>query len=177
MQNYIINLYHDVPSSLYVIMAAIFIIGSLIFLVRQGGGVGIRYSLRLLVIEYVIIMLSSTVFFREERENYTFNYMPFWSFHAISEGREELIGENVMNVVVFIPFGFVLAAAFSAMNCKRCMLIGCLLSVTIETLQLVFRRGFSELDDVMHNTVGCMIGYYAYVGTVKIVNCIKEEKG
>ena len=34
------------------------------------------------------------------------------------------------------------------------LLIGCSISVTIEALQFCFMRGFSEVDDVMHNMVG-----------------------
>ena len=42
------------------------------------------------------------------------------------------------------------------------LLIGCSISVTIEALQFWFMKGFSEVDDVMHNTLGCVIGYIAY---------------
>ena len=38
------------------------------------------------------------------------------------------------------------------------LLIGCSISITIEALQFCFMKSFSELDDVMHNTVGCLIG-------------------
>lgn len=38
------------------------------------------------------------------------------------------------------------------------VLIGCCISFTIEALQFWFIKGFSEVDDVMHNTVGCLIG-------------------
>ncbi len=26
----------------------------------------------------------------------------------------------------------------------------------------MFQRGFSEVDDVMHNTLGCLVGYGVY---------------
>ena len=39
-------------------------------------------------------------------------------------------------------------------------LIGCSISLTIESLQFLFIKGFSEVDDVMHNTVGCLIGWF-----------------
>lgn len=29
----------------------------------------------------------------------------------------------------------------------------------IETLQFVLKRGFTEVDDVWHNVVGCVIGW------------------
>ena len=43
-----------------------------------------------------------------------------------------------------------------------------------EVLQLHFMIGFLEVDDVMHNTVGCLIGYVMSVtfvyGKIKIQN-------
>ena len=35
----------------------------------------------------------------------------------------------------------------------------------IETLQLHFMIGFLELDDVMHNTVRCLIGWFMVKGS------------
>jgi len=37
-------------------------------------------------------------------------------------------------------------------------LAGCVLSISIEIFQYIYQRGFSEVDDVMHNTLGCLIG-------------------
>ena len=42
------------------------------------------------------------------------------------------------------------------------LLIGAGISVSIEALQFVFMKGFSELDDVFHNTLGCVIGVGVY---------------
>ena len=50
-------------------------------------------------------------------------------------------------------------------------MIGICLSVGIETLQFVFRKGFSEFDDVMHNTLGCLIGY----GMYKVISLLALE--
>ena len=64
-----------------------------------------------------------------------------------------------MNVVVFVPIGVLLAIAFKQMTWWKALLIGCSISVTIEALQFWFMKGFSEMDDVMNNTVGFLIGY------------------
>lgn len=67
-----------------------------------------------------------------------------------------------MNVIVFIPIGMILGSLLrvkgSWFKVKGSwlivLLIGCSISVTIEALQFWFMKGFSEVDDVMHNTVG-----------------------
>ena len=43
--------------------------------------------------------------------------------------------------------------------------MGCGISVTIEALQFFFMRDFSEVDDVIHNTLGCLIGYILVKGS------------
>ena len=64
-----------------------------------------------------------------------------------------------MNVIVFIPIGMILGLLVRIKGFWLvALLIGCSISVTIEALQFCFMEGFSEVDDVMHNTVGCLIG-------------------
>ena len=50
-------------------------------------------------------------------------------------------------------------------SCLIVLLIGCSISITIEALQFCFMKGFSELDDVMHNTVGCLMGWLMVKGS------------
>lgn len=72
-----------------------------------------------------------------------------------------------MNVVVFVPVGFLLGfriqdSSFTIRKALLVALMGCGISVLIEALQFFFMRGFSEVDDVIHNTVGCLIGFCVY---------------
>ena len=85
--------------------------------------------------------------------------MPFWSYRAIINGNEQLLAENIMNVVVFVPVGLLFGIAIRDRNIWTALMFGAGLSVGIEVLQFVFRKGFAEVDDVMHNTLGCLIGY------------------
>ena len=83
-----------------------------------------------------------------------------------------------MNVVVFVPVGFLLGvriqdssftirkASFTIRKALLVALMGCGISVTIEALQFFFMRGFSEVDDVMHNTLGCLIGWFMVKGSL-----------
>ena len=54
--------------------------------------------------------------------------------------------------MVFVPVGLLAGATFRSMSWKKALVIGMCLSLGIETLQFVFRKGISEIDDVMHNT-------------------------
>ncbi len=161
-RQYIINLYHDIPQEVYEGLLSVFCIGLVVFVAWKGFKTGLRYSAILLLVEYVFLIFCSTVIFRATGEISKYDFHPFWSDKAIQDGRADLLPENIMNVVVFIPVGLLLSIAFKQVTWWKALLIGCEISIIIETLQFFFMRGFSEVDDVMHNTLGCMIGYGIY---------------
>lgn len=158
-EQYIISLYKDIPQEVYEGLLSVFCIGLVVFIAWKGFKIGLRYSVALLLIEYIFLIFCSTVFFRTTSELRKYDFQPFWSYQAIQDGREDLLAENIMNVVVFIPVGLLLSIAFKQVTWWKALLMGCGISVTIEALQFFFMRGFSEVDDVMHNTLGCILGY------------------
>ncbi len=136
--------------------------GLVICMLTCGIQKGLRYELGILLMEYVLLIYCSTVFFRKTGM-LQYNFMPFWSYRDYFNGIDRrLLAENVMNIVVFVPVGVLVGATIRSVTWKMVLLIGMCLSVGIEVLQLVFRKGFSEVDDVMHNTLGCLIGYGIY---------------
>lgn len=153
---YIIDLYQDVPTSVYKGLLSVFCLGSVVFAIKDFPK-GLKLSVGLLAIEYVLLIYFATVIFREYSENVEYNFSLFWSYRAIENGRE-LLAENIMNVVVFVPVGVLLCCVSCRLKWWMVLLIGFGISVSIETLQYFFHKGFSEVDDVMHNTLGCAIG-------------------
>ena len=159
-RQYIINLYQDIPQEVYEGLLSIFCVGTVLLLVWKGFKTGLRYSVFLLLVEYVFLLFCSTVIFRTPGETRQYDFHPFWSYKAIQDGREDLLAENLMNVIVFIPIGMILGSLLRVKGSWLvALLIGCSISVTIEALQFWFMKGFSEVDDVMHNTLGCILGY------------------
>lgn len=64
----------------------------------------------------------------------------------------------VGNIIWFVPFGMYLQYMGKQKNLLRTAFYGFLFSLLIETLQYVFGTGFSELDDLVLNTLGAWIG-------------------
>ena len=155
---YIIDLYQDVPTSVYEGLLSIFCLGAVVFITIKGFGKGLKFSALLLAIEYVFLIYCSTVVFREYSENVGHDFTPFWSYRAIRNGRDDLLAENIMNVVAFLPVGLLLSCISRRLKWWMVLLIGLGISVSIEALQYFFHKGFSEFDDVFHNTLGCAIG-------------------
>lgn len=153
-KQYIISLYKDIPQEVYEGLLSVFCLGVVFFVAFKGIRTGFRWSSVLLLIEYIFLLFCSTVIFRPTGEARQYDFHPVWSYN-----RPELLVENIMNVVVLIPVGMLLCVAFKQMTWWKALLIGCSISITIEALQFWFMKGFSEVDDVMHNTVGCLVGW------------------
>lgn len=64
----------------------------------------------------------------------------------------------VGNIIWFVPFGMYLQYVGKQRKLLRTAFYGFLFSLLIETLQYVFGTGFSELDDLVLNTLGAWIG-------------------
>ena len=178
-KQYIISLYKDIPQEVYEVLLSVFCLGVVLFIAFKGVRTGFKWSSVLLLIEYVFFIFCSTVIFRPTGETRQYDFHPFWSYD-----RPELLVENIMNVVVFIPVGMILGSLLRVKGSWTkygswfkvngswliVLLIGCSISITVEALQFWFMKGFSEVDDVMHNTVGCLIGWFMVKGLRFMVN-------
>ena len=168
-EDYVFSLVHATPYYIYEGIASIFCLCLVVFMAWKGFKTGLRYTAALLLIEYVFLVFCSTVIFRPTGEASQYDFHPFWSYY-----RPELLIENIMNVVVFIPVGLLLCCAFKQMTWGKALLIGCSISITIEALQFYFMKGFSEVDDVLHNTLGCLIGYLLFA-TIRLLMNIEYK--
>lgn len=153
---YILSLICGVPQFVYVGLLSVFLIGAVILILSKWRESGKDIAL-LLLVKYLFLIICSTVFLREDWGVIRFKLIPFWSY-----GRPDLTVENIMNVVVFIPIGILLGCSFNVRKWWHILLLGGGISLSIEILQLFLRRGYSELDDVIHNTLGCLLGYGLY---------------
>ena len=88
-KQYIISLYQDIPQEVYEGLLSIFCIGLVVFVAWKGFKTGLRYSVALLLIEYIFLIFCSTVFFRTTSELRKYDIHPFWSYD-----RPELLVEG-----------------------------------------------------------------------------------
>lgn len=112
--------------------------------------------------------------------------LPFWRA-IITHHYRLVINRSVLNMILFIPFGYLLPTFIIAHHTHCCegnrkkkqvrnvkrlytswwIVIGAglLCSLIIETSQLFLRVGVFELDDLIKNTMGTAIGYLIWKGT------------
>lgn len=91
-----------------------------------------------------------------------------------------LLKQIILNILLYVPFGYLLPFAWPKLAEKKgqksrrrmvrlfqsipwiIVLIGMMFSLATEFAQLAFKSGLFELDDILDNTLGCLIGVLLY---------------
>lgn len=128
---------------------------------------------RVLFILY-IIMLSYFLFFSERygrtiiSNEYRYNLIVFKEVRRFITYREvvgfESFAVNIFgNIFAFAPFGFMLPI-INDKNRKFWIvaLLSLEFSLAVELIQLVFKVGIFDVDDIIMNTIGGMLGYLCF---------------
>ena len=86
--------------------------------------------------------------------------------------KPEDIAQVYLNIALYVPMGYLLPYVFDWFRAKprlRPVLAGAACSFLTENLQLIFRRGFYDLDDLFSNIVGAWIGQLLYLALAYVV--------
>ena len=110
----------------------------------------------------LVCVLWSTVLSRSAGEYRSF-WFPLHTYLRVLQGdTTELLRSAVMNVVLFFPAGLIIAALMPRISLRQVLVGFALFSLGIELSQDFFSLGFAEIDDVLHNTLGAVLGCVGY---------------
>ena len=82
------------------------------------------------------------------------------------------IAQVYLNVMLFVPMGYLLPYVFGWFRAKariRPVAACFLISLVTENMQLIFRRGLYDLDDLLSNTLGGLIGQLLFLSIAYVV--------
>jgi glycopeptide antibiotics resistance protein len=121
-----------------------------------------KQSARILLLVYAAILLwlilfkfsvhFSSVLHYDKR---SVNFVPF----SDSSGSSF---EEVDNIFVFVPLGLLLSINFKRFGFGTKLLVVLGVSVAAEVIQYIFAIGATDVTDVITNTLGGLIGIFAY---------------
>ncbi|QTE75004.1 VanZ family protein [Clostridiales bacterium FE2010] len=126
-----------------------------------------KWNYAILVI-YIIIIAYMTLIFREYVESKHVSIL--WGYKRIlydSEARSDIF----KNIWLFVPIGAILYNIYPK---RFVLLIPFILSATIEIVQHIFAIGICELDDIISNGLGAVIGFGGAQLTEVIIQRIKS---
>lgn len=167
ISQYIESLLQSTPFNVYIILISIVILCTIISSKVKGFQYAVKTLPYYLLFFYAAIVICSTLIFRNGEGGRGVHLIPFWSYFA-TDNFPRLPIENVMNFLAFMPMGFLLGLITIKLKWYQVATVGCGFSLFVELTQLIFKRGMCELDDVIHNTLGCLVGY-SIVGLIGFI--------
>lgn len=123
---------------------------------------------RVIFAVYLAVFLWLAVFSRSVGANRILRLTPFAGYLRvlINYATFDVLKQIFENILAFIPFGVLFCQSVKLKTDGRFYLkgaaAGAAFSVAVETVQYVFSIGFAETDDVINNTLGCVIGCGVY---------------
>lgn len=123
---------------------------------------------------YFILLFQLTVFrgeytimnvYIEWRPISEVNWEPFTETFKLTNGTSQFdFFYNLYgNIFWFIPMGCCLGFLLKKRHpFFKVVMIGFLCSLSIETMQFLFRTGVADIDDLIFNTIGTILGYMFY---------------
>lgn len=151
------------PTFTVVTCVAAFVIIACLAVMRAQQAEGSRALARCTLAGYIVTLLYITVFSRTAITQMRLHLIPFENFNPI-----KWIG-FAENVILFLPAGALLLAGTSC-AVHTGLWFGSFLSLCVELLQLISRRGIADIDDLLANTLGGLLGAAWYCLVRKAAN-------
>ena len=114
-------------------------------------------------------LLISEIYGRTgEMQNYHYNLVLFKEIKRFWNYRNQLgifsaFSNLAGNILIFIPFGFIVPMASERRSIFATAVGAVLLSLLIETIQLFTKVGSFDVDDLLLNAIGGVAGYFIFI--------------
>ena len=103
-----------------------------------------------------------TIFMRQGTESTSIVMEPFQRIkEAIETGDPAELNHDLMNMLMFVPLGLLLPLINRKVfhTASFAFLFGMVVSTLIESMQFLFRLGECDINDIIANTLGAVVGY------------------
>lgn len=161
--------------SLLILITILFTIRFFSFVSNKKKIVFYKEILSLLFIIYLMCFFYILTF--EDVDWSTANLIPFKEMFRFSLGSRMFFKNVFGNIILFLPYGFFLSYFVKLKKVKIITILSLFVSFIVEIIQYRIGRVF-DVDDIILNVIGGIIGYYLYRVIDYLVNetKIKERK-
>ena len=107
------------------------------------------------------------------------NWIPFKTIlpYLLGDGGWLIGGLNILgNIVLLVPIGFILPFIFPSIQWKQKLAFAIIACILIETSQAILHIGIFDIDDIILNALGVMIGFWKFSIWPKFAAFIKRNK-
>lgn len=115
------------------------------------------------------LTLSYLVFFARRRRHLDeriLNVVPIkhtalsyrWLDHSSFKDLFNFYSNLIGNILLFIPLPLILASVLHVASIRKIMLVAVSISLFIEAVQYIFKLGVADIDDILLNVAGAVVG-------------------
>lgn len=145
---------------------------------EKFGGIiqWIAWGLFLVYVTYALNLLVFGSLYRAHERVRHYNLIPFNTIdlylYAFNKLNFIIIFNNLLgNVLVFMPLGFFLPMFFPKLrNLIWLTFVSFLCTLSVEITQFIFQVGSFDVDDIILNTLGGMMGYIVFLSVANFVS-------
>ena len=113
-------------------------------------------------------MVNNQILFKEINRFWTYRYLL---------STEAVVTNLFGNIFAFSPFGFMIPIVINKKKAFfRAVFATSFFSLVIETSQLIMKVGVFDVDDLLMNTVGGLIGYMIYRVVVAVYDLYNRKR-
>jgi glycopeptide antibiotics resistance protein len=94
------------------------------------------------------------------------NFVPFKSIVPLLSGQGNHLINMVNlfgNIIPFMPIGLLAPLVVRSISWQKALVLGVVTGLTFEVMEVVFRVGIFDVDDILLNAFGVMLGYGVFV--------------
>ena len=165
----ILNIFEDIWPMLFICLVIIISLRITYLIKNKVKFVFYKEMLMLGFIIYVMALFRVVTF--QDVSWSSSNFIPFEEMFRYGFGTKLFYKNVVGNMLMFIPYGFFISYFLKSKKPLLILLLTTLVSVTIEFTQLLIGRVF-DIDDIMLNIIGGLLGFIIYYVFVKVKNKI-----
>lgn len=159
--------------SLLILITILFTIRFFKFISNRKRIVLYQEVLNLIFIVYLMCFFYILTF--EDVDWSTANLIPFKEMFRFEFGSKMFIRNVLGNILLFLPYGFYLSYFMKLKRLKYVAAFSLFVSIAVEIIQYRIGRVF-DIDDIILNIAGGILGYYLYRLGEYILNKTKLNK-
>ena len=107
-------------------------------------------------------------------ESYSNNFIPFKEIMRYDFDNSLFYRNVIGNIMLFVPFGYFVSFYLNNLKWYIALILTTITSVSTELIQMNIGRSF-DVDDIMLNIIGGILGYFIYKLQTKFINKLPES--
>ena len=170
LKNVFMEVLPDIWPMLIIILVIIISLRIVYFFTRKKKFQLHKEIIYLISIIYILCLFHVVTF--QDTNFGASNYIPFKEIFRYSIGSPKFMKNVVGNIMLFIPYGFLASYLLNNKKFSIITILTIIVSTTIEVVQYYIGRVF-DIDDIILNLIGGIVGFLIFIGLDAIRNKIK----